>query len=93
MQYQVVNVNYKICWCPNCACTGLLDEQAENGSFFIKYGNTHVYIVNGRLHNETGPAQIRLNEAGEEDLYLYYLKGRFLTKEEWEQQVQTKLYW
>ena len=51
------------------------------------------FYVNGRLHNETGPAQIRLNEAGEEDLYLYYLKGRFLTKEEWEQQVQTKLYW
>lgn len=51
------------------------------------------YWVNGELHNERGPAVIygpRQDFHREEK---YYLCGKRYPKEEWEKQIETKLYW
>ena len=64
----------------------------QSGFFKFKSKCFELYISNGLLHNENGPAEIQYykNQILRE---FYYLKGKFFKKEEWEKQMQTKLYW
>lgn len=66
-----------------------------NFSEYIKYVDIYdtIYVKNYQIHNEKGPAWISHSSVFSTDRERYYLFGEFLTKEEWEKQVQTKLYW
>lgn len=99
-------------------------EQFYIGAFVLKDKNRLLYIVDGKIHRDNGPAQIifenhdpypmiyftyyrynslhcetgpayvvyntRLINPVEE---AYFLNDSELSKQKWEEQVQTKLYW
>ena len=52
------------------------------------------YYKYGFVHCETGPAYVAYDNRSSEPVEeRYYLKGKQLTKKQWENQIQTKLYW
>lgn len=54
------------------------------------------YYINGLKHNELGPAETRYQIIVGDRVMIkshYYLNNLMLTKEEWEDQLATKLYW
>ena len=52
------------------------------------------YYKHGELHNELGPAYSLFHSSKLEPIEeLYYLNNMKYSKEEWEKQIQTKLYW
>ena len=55
------------------------------------------FYVNGWVHNENGPALIKyyLSDSDNEFIIekIYYLNSIRYSKEEYEKQIQTKLYW
>lgn len=69
---------------------------SENGLLIIKTlkeGRLYdMYYTNYNqiLHNEQGPAVVLQRGIPMEEYYLY---GKTLSKQEWEEQIQTKLYW
>ena len=65
------------------------------GAFKFKSKHFELYILNGLNHNENGPAYISYLHYYKNQILreFYYLKGKFFKKEEWEKQIQTKLYW
>lgn len=82
-------------------CDNILQERGkpeyQSGTFKFKNKYVEVYILDSLLHNENGPAYLRspacyphsvIDKSGE-----YWLYGIYCSKEEWEKQMQTKLYW
>lgn len=60
----------------------------------IKYVDSHItiYARNSLMHNEEGPAYFGEDATGK-PFKRYFLFGEELTEEQWEEQLQTKLYW
>lgn len=53
------------------------------------------YYVNGEWHNESGPALVIYSDHLKTEVIDigYFLNDREYSQEEWEKQMQTKLYW
>lgn len=73
-------------------------EKTEYGSISLSYSNGKLYGREFRnhfdyFHNEKGPAAIYYEEDGVISGECYRLNGISLSKEEWEEQMLTKLYW
>ena len=59
----------------------------------VYFGKCCYYYRFGKLHCETGPAFIDYDICDKIVDQKYWLFDKSLTKEEWENQIQTKLYW
>ena len=77
--------------------SGLQSLESEkyflNYNRYIKYVDRHdiIYTTDFEIHNEQGPAWIRKVEF--RSFEKYFLFGVEYSKKEWENQIQTKLYW
>lgn len=64
------------------------DDYNYDGFLYEKRFTNH----RGLMHNESGPARILYKTDGN-IYYFYYLNNKPLSKQAWENQIQTKLYW
>lgn len=93
MEDEITVIKCKHCSCTSCISGYISNNEMKKGRYLIKYTEQHVHIFNGKIHNENGPAIIVLDQNLAEDYPIYYLNGEHFSKEKWEEQLKTKLYW
>lgn len=88
----------------SCLTINYIEIHNDQGAVHNEYGPARIYhinsridneiwIINGVWHNEKGPAYVEYASKGVVSYKSYWLYDKKLTKQQWEDQLVTKLYW